>query len=231
MTKMLWIAFEIFIFDRLTTARPHRCIPQRCCELLSKFLSLTDWQQRIRNYRLMLVRCELLSKFLSLTDWQQRNAFCYFGNHGCELLSKFLSLTDWQQPCNSWTLILNRCELLSKFLSLTDWQQLNMHNVLLANSLWCVVRNKKNPITRSDFLYVYNTLQILCSQLQCFKIALTACIQQELFSPFSLWTVPSSRIVCLLSTIFLPVRVVARSFWRVLYALQHFLHLGNVSCR
>ena len=41
----LWIAFEIFIFDRLMTTVTLEELSRMRCELLSKFLSLTDWWQ------------------------------------------------------------------------------------------------------------------------------------------------------------------------------------------
>ena len=39
----LWIAFEIYIFDRLITTEPEPFLLLASCELLSKFISLTDW--------------------------------------------------------------------------------------------------------------------------------------------------------------------------------------------
>ena len=45
--------------------------PNLRCELLSNFISLTDWKQLIELYEIACHCCELLSNFISLTDWKQ----------------------------------------------------------------------------------------------------------------------------------------------------------------
>ena len=69
------------------------------CELLSNFISLTDWKQRKDNTAQIIFSCELLSNFISLTDWKQPQLCNCVPEVSCELLSNFISLTDWKQPC------------------------------------------------------------------------------------------------------------------------------------
>ena len=42
------------------------------CELLSNFITLTDWKQRFKDGFDLTIGCELLSNFITLTDWKQR---------------------------------------------------------------------------------------------------------------------------------------------------------------
>ena len=43
------------------------------CELLSNFITLTDWKQQNWVERRVCICCELLSNFITLTDWKQHN--------------------------------------------------------------------------------------------------------------------------------------------------------------
>ena len=132
----LWIAFEIFIFDRLTTTQGRLESDYTSCELLSKFLSLTDWQQRpdvdsgATNRLWIAFEIFIFDRLTTTKVWKYLHVIC------CELLSKFLSLTDWQQRWNWQSLRKSSCELLSKFLSLTDWQQHPQLRRLLPHMLW-----------------------------------------------------------------------------------------------
>ena len=90
--------------------------------------------------QLLSLRCELLSKFLSLTDWWQPEISVASAGLGCELLSKFLSLTDWWQQLGLSLYEVCGCELLSKFLSLTDWWQLYAKDI----PAWGVVNCFRN---------------------------------------------------------------------------------------
>ena len=69
------------------------------------------------------------------------------------------------------------CELLSNFISLTDWKQHNLDKELSHNYLDYVSRIK-NPISLSDFLFIYGLffcseqfkLKILCRRFSVFLL-------------------------------------------------------------
>ena len=125
------------------------------CELLSNFISLTDWKQPLQVIVILGLGCELLSNFISLTDWKQLLSRTLVPQTRCELLSNFISLTDWKQHGN-----LNNdsqfcCELLSNFISLTDWKQHNLDKELSHNYLDYVSRIKKSDSDIGFFVYIW----------------------------------------------------------------------------
>jgi len=116
--NLLWIAFKICIFDfqkqRTNQSNLHRC----CCELLSKFVSLT-FRNSFGVVAIVVVwRCELLSKFVSLTF---RNSVVANAPIAGWLWIAFkICIFDFQkQQMKLQRLVQNSCELLSKFVSLT----------------------------------------------------------------------------------------------------------------
>ncbi len=144
MLYMLWIAFKICIFDfqKQLSITSWRLV--KCCELLSKFVSLTfrnslalaDVTDKLvvncfQNLYLWLSETAIAVEFFNkqslwiafkicIFDFQkQLNYWSYYWNISCELLSKFVSLTFR----NSMRILVetgsHSCELLSKFVSLT----------------------------------------------------------------------------------------------------------------
>jgi len=140
---VLWIAFKICIFDFQKQPEMREVRDKPCCELLSKFVSLTF---RNSNKKKETIYMKLWIAFkICIFDFQKQHKFsCTWNGNGCELLSKFVSLTfrnstsdisaylyklwiafkicifDFQKQhsaaCPRWR---GRCELLSKFVSLT----------------------------------------------------------------------------------------------------------------
>ena len=95
--SVLWIAFKNRIFDTLTTTEALQTRTMNGCELLSRIVSLTHWQQHIIMAFFITSSCELLSRIVSLTHWQQRRPCFLQSENCCELLSRIVSLTHWQQ--------------------------------------------------------------------------------------------------------------------------------------
>ena len=125
---VLWIAFKLFNFDTLKTAYIRPNDSPEGCELLSNFLTLILWKQRLEELMSYELSCELLSNFLTLILWKQHEVEPY----------------HW----------LSSCELLSNFLTLILWKQQSLSNKLIYNYLMAVFRIK-NPIGISDFFVVY----------------------------------------------------------------------------
>ena len=98
--------------------------------------------------------CELLSNFITLTDWKQPGGWDFRTLRSCELLSNFITLTDWKQQSPGTVHFQNRCELLSNFITLTDWKQHNLDKELSHNYLDYVSRIKKSDSDIGFFVYI-----------------------------------------------------------------------------
>ena len=114
----LWIAFKICIFDFQKQLAPCASSPNSCCELLSKFVSLT-----FRNSFAISTVCvkTVVNCFQNLYLWLSETAkdIAFIKDYTLWIAFK-ICIFDFQkqQQPHFWN---NRysCELLSKFVSLT----------------------------------------------------------------------------------------------------------------
>ena len=90
---MLWIAFKLYIFDRLETAWKSRISKNLCCELLSNFISLTDWKQRIRKKS---TESPVVNCFQTLYLWQTGNSKSHIERLFKSVVNCFQTLYLWQ---------------------------------------------------------------------------------------------------------------------------------------
>ncbi len=115
---MLWIAFKICIFDFQKQQRLITLHLRNCCELLSKFVSLT-----FRNsWRLLFLHSSsVVNCFQNLYLWLSETAILVVHAITLELWIAFkICIFDFQkQLCAVKSFSLYCCELLSKFVSLT----------------------------------------------------------------------------------------------------------------
>jgi len=116
--KELWIAFKICIFDFQKQQITNANNTNFCCELLSKFVSLT-----FRNSTITFIKCSIsvVNCFQNLYLWLSETAQQLLIYQVPKLWIAFkICIFDFQKQLN---FKLNRydvsCELLSKFVSLT----------------------------------------------------------------------------------------------------------------
>ncbi len=114
----MWIAFKICIFDFQKQQNRPRFLHRLCCELLSKFVSLT-----FRNSRLPLVlSCSsVVNCFQNLYLWLSETApfISLMKRHMLWIAFKICIFDFQKQHSPKPTLSFISCELLSKFVSLT----------------------------------------------------------------------------------------------------------------
>jgi len=118
LVALLWIAFKICIFDFQKQRRGGRYDGTTCCELLSKFVSLTF---RNSNYYRKYPRRIVVNCFQNLYLWLSETAKVYHMNFLNKLWIAFkICIFDFQkQQMGLGYTERNSCELLSKFVSLT----------------------------------------------------------------------------------------------------------------
>jgi len=121
---LLWFAFKIYIFDILIQHNVSTICIRFSCDLLSKFISLIFWYNRVR-YRIKRRRVVIcfqnlylwysdttnVLKIISLMLlWFAFKIYIFdiliqpitikpYRNTGCDLLSKFISLIFWYNMC------------------------------------------------------------------------------------------------------------------------------------
>ena len=115
----LWIAFEIFIFDRLMTTWWRLNRSTGCCELLSKFLSLTDWWQH-SEYKYVgpyVVNC-----FRNFYLWQTDDNSCISHSARLKVVNCFRNFYLWQTDDNRPYLLSNKKSVVNCFRNFYLWQ-------------------------------------------------------------------------------------------------------------